>query len=69
MLISNARDEFHAKHPNDEKHSKKDANKVNLGTRLTKVVTHTQISGVAHKAFENDVHALLVRDRYLSFLI
>ena len=31
--------------------------------------THTQISGVAHKAFENDVHALLVRDRYLSFLI
>ena len=31
--------------------------------------THTQISGVAHKAFENDVHALLVRGRYLSFLI
>merc|ERR1739838_1050670 len=30
--------------------------------------THTQISGVAHKAFENDVHALLELRKLLAYL-
>merc|ERR1711892_1266857 len=30
--------------------------------------THTQISGVAHKAFENDVHALLELRDFMSYL-
>jgi propionyl-CoA carboxylase beta chain len=30
--------------------------------------THTQVSGVAHKAFENDVHALLEMRDLFSYL-